>query len=162
MVARASAIGSIVLAPDEGQKIAGTAEDDSSLALPTADLDFGMLKEGHSWRASACFVPSGSRVENTTHGPVVVGVQIGDSPAFAPGAGDDDSAIDGSTPREGSLVLVTVKPLAVGAFDEMVQLDLVSPSGERQGLTVRAHGTVMCIKHGVPMVKPEVRCLDPV
>jgi hypothetical protein len=166
-ITRASAMGSIVFASDGGQKFAATATDDASLAQPTADLDFGILKEGHSWRVAAYFLPSGSRIENATHGPLVVGVQIGDSPAIATRAGDDVPAIGGSargvsSPSAGSSVLITVKPVAVGAFAETVQLDLVRSSDERQAVTIRAHSIVMSIQDGVPMVKPEVRCLDPV
>ena len=134
LVTRSSAIGSITLSPAAAP---ASSSRNTDTALPPAELDFGMLKEAHSWQAPACAVPAGSTLEEISHGAVVQCVCIG---CPVPTVSDGDRTANAPTAlasQQGQDVLVTIKPEGTGEFSDEVTFTLVSAAGERQPMTVQ-------------------------
>ena len=162
LITHSSAAGSIVLSPSKASNQPESSnEQPTNTTLPPADLDFGMLKEGHCWQASACAVPEGSAIENVKHGSIVKGVEVGWPSAVV--AEHEDCTLDAPSRlacQHAQQVLITVKPEGAGPFSDVVEFDLVSAVGGREVLQVQVHGTVMRLATGTPQVRTGVHCLD--
>ena len=130
--------------------------------VPTATVDFGMLKEGHTWRAFAGSVPAGSRIDSTALGTIVSKVLV-DTASHPVGVSSDggENVASGDDAEHHSDLAVIIKPQGQGSFEESAHVRVVGPDGTKQSMNIRVLGTVMGLDTGTPMVRPNVQCVDP-
>ena len=152
MVSQPSAIGPIALAPSKGEHGVDVAMPE----VPEACADFGILREGHTWRASAGTVPSGTTIKAADAGTVIQDVRIGSNEST-----DGTASILSAQDESLQHILVIIKPQGVGPFEDVVKVCLAGPQGAEQQMNIRAEGQVMGVGTGTPMVKHGVHCQDP-
>jgi hypothetical protein len=155
LVTKHSLIGDVGLKPDADDEH-GSGKIGTSLK---AELDFGILREGHSWQASACTLPEGTSLLEAKKGRLITDVVVQSCAGFE----GRDEDVDAET-MEGSVIpriLVSIKPEGLGPFDEHLELQVSNAAGQTQAIRIRVHGSIMSSKKGTPMAKPGVVCVDP-
>jgi hypothetical protein len=155
LVTQHSSIGDVGLKPDtDGETVRSL-----SVNILKAELDFGILREGHTWQASACTLPGGTQLLEAQHGDLITDVCIQNCASFDARDGEvDDKTMEDSIKTR---VVVTIKPREIGPFDDQVKLVVCNEARQIQAISLRVHGSIMSAQKGTPMAKPGVVRLDP-